>query len=497
MTITVQNMSPSVSSPSGSGKTSAAGQATAGVSFDATLAYQMNSSGNSASTTSTEVAAKLESLLTQYSSETDASLEGLMELLQGLLQELDSMEQALMEDPTLLQELQNWLTQANLMLSGASPQPQENTDGNEISPLASRPETIRFAVQDTISQLASMLSKSGQVDLNTEAAVKQLVQSFHSLLDQGTGTGESKASGSFDNILAQKQPDAVQSNVSTNTSGQSASSQTTGSENSKWSSLTTSTTAGQLASSQTTGSANVKWSSLTTSTTSGQSASSQTTGSANAKWSSLTTSTHVDGAAPEFVLNEGDSLLGQGTITAGQLALRSGTQVAVKPAAPPVPVENFSNEMTPFIINKMEIVKQTGFTEARISLNPEHLGQVDIKLTMQNGQLIAQFMTRSTDAKELIDQQMAQLRSALIAQGLQIEKIEVTQSSQPSNANLYQDGRQPGSGQQQSQHRSKEKDRPSDDAVLAANLTEELNDWIAEHQADDELVQAGTFTAKA
>ncbi|WP_339294316.1 flagellar hook-length control protein FliK [Paenibacillus sp. FSL W7-1279] len=447
MTITVQNMSSSVSSPSGSGKASAAGQSTAGVSFDATLAYQMNSSGNSASTTSTEVAAKLESLLTQYSSETDGSLEGLMELLQGLLQELDTMDQALMEDPALLQELQNWLTQANVMLSGAASQAQENAGGNEMSPLASRPETIRFAVQDTISQLASMLSKSGQVDLNTEAAVKQLVQSFHGLLVQGTGTGETKASGSFDHILAQKQPDAAQPTVSTNTSGQSASS--------------------------------------------------QTTGQANAKWSSLTTSTQVEGTASEFMMNEGVSLLEQGTVTAGQLALRSGTQVAVKPAAPPVPVENFSSEMTSFIINKLEIVKQTGFTEARISLNPEHLGQVDIKLTMQNGQLIAQFMTRSTDAKELIDQQMAQLRSALIAQGLQIEKIEVTQSSQPSNANLYQDGRQPGSGQQQSQHRSKEKDRPSDDAVLAANLTEELNDWIAEHQADDERVQAGTFTAKA
>ncbi|MGE7822968.1 flagellar hook-length control protein FliK [Paenibacillus sp. NPDC093718] len=447
MTITVQNMSSSVSSPSGSGKASAAGQTTAGVSFDATLAYQMNSRWNSASTTSTEAAAKLESLLTQYSSETDASLEGLMELLQGLLQELDTMDQALMEDPSLLQELQNWLTQANVMLSGAAPQAQENTGGNEMSPLASRPETIRFAVQDTISQLASMLSKSGQVDLNTEAAVKQLVQSFHGLLGQGAGTGESKASGSFDHILAQKQPDAAQPTVSTNASGQSASS--------------------------------------------------QTTGQANAKWSSLTTSTQAEGTASEFAMNEGDSLLEQGTVTAGQLALRSGTQVAVKPAAPPVPVENFSSEMTSFIINKLEIVKQTGFTEARISLNPEHLGQVDIKLTMQNGQLIAQFMTRSTDAKELIDQQMAQLRSALIAQGLQIEKIEVTQSSQPSNANLYQDGRQPGSGQQQSQHRSKEKDRPSDDAVLAANLTEELNDWIAEHQADDERVQAGTFTAKA
>ena len=84
---------------------------------------------------------------------------------------------------------------------------------------------------------------------------------------------------------------------------------------------------------------------------------------------------------------------------------------------PKVPVMQFAKEMTNFIINKFEFVKSQTFTEARISLNPEHLGQVDIKLTMQNGQLIAQFMTRSTDAKELIDQQMAQLRSSLIAQG--------------------------------------------------------------------------------
>ena len=204
MTISVQSsMSSSVSSTAGSGKTSAAGQAAAGVSFDATLAYQMNGSGSSSTTTSTEVAAKLEALLAKYPAETDGSLEGLMELLQGLLQELDTMDQALEEDPSLLQELQNWLKQANLLLSGTAPNAQGNADGNEMSPLASHPETIRFAVQDTISQLASMLSRSGQVDLQTEAAVKQLVQSFQSLIGQGTVAGESKASGNFANILSQ------------------------------------------------------------------------------------------------------------------------------------------------------------------------------------------------------------------------------------------------------------------------------------------------------
>lgn len=450
MTMTVQNMTSAVSSSSASGKTSAAGQTAAGATFDSALTYQMSSGGSSTTTTPTEVAAKLVSMLGQQSTETDESLEsldGLMELLQGLLQELDTMDQALVEDPALLQEIQNWLTQANNLLSAAVPQPQGDMTENEMPLLASSSETIRFAVQDTISQLASVLSKSTQVDPNTEAAVKQLVQSFHSLLGQGAVTGEGKAAGTFSNMLNHQQPEVTQPTGTTNAASQKAPS--------------------------------------------------ETTESANAKGMSLT-STSIDSATPESGMHEGDALLGQGTVTAGQLALRSGTQVVVKPAAPPVPVENFSNEMTTFIINKMEIVKQTGFTEARISLNPEHLGQVDIKLTMQNGQLIAQFMTRSTDAKEMIDQQMAHLRSALHAQGLQVERIEVTQSSQASNANLYQDGgRQPGSGQQQSQQRSKEKDRPSEDAILAANLSEELNDWIEEHQMDDEHVQAGTFTAKA
>lgn len=452
MTMTVQNMTSSVSSPS-SGKASAAGQTAAGATFDLALAYQMNSDESNAATIPTEAAAKLISLLGLYSNEDDESFDGLVELLQGLLQELDNLDQALIEDPAMLQEVQNWLTQASILLSGAATEPQDHTSyasytsGNDIPPLASSSVTVRFVVQDTINQLASMLSKSGQVDAMTEAAVKQLVQSFHSLLGQGAGTGEGKADGKFSSMLSRLQPEATQPPAAANAGSQTAPS--------------------------------------------------VTSASLSAKGPTLAMAIPSDQVVPEASLVEGDPLLSQGTVTAGQLALRSGTQVAAPPAAPPVPVENFSNEMTKFIINKLEIVKQTGFTEARISLNPEHLGQVDIKLKMQNGQLIAQFMTRSTDAKELIDQQMAHLRSALHAQGLQVERIEVTQSSQTSTANLYQDGRQPGSGQQQSQQRSNEKDRPSEDAILAANLSEELNDWIAEHQIDDEQVQAGTFTARA
>lgn len=51
---------------------------------------------------------------------------------------------------------------------------------------------------------------------------------------------------------------------------------------------------------------------------------------------------------------------------------------------------------------------------------------------MQNGHLVAQFMTEHSGAKDMLEQQMNQLRAALQSQGLQVEKLEVTQNNTPS-----------------------------------------------------------------
>lgn len=51
---------------------------------------------------------------------------------------------------------------------------------------------------------------------------------------------------------------------------------------------------------------------------------------------------------------------------------------------------------------------------------------------MQNGHLVAQFMTEHAGAKDMLEQQMNQLRAALQSQGLQVEKLEVTQNNTPS-----------------------------------------------------------------
>ena len=142
-------------------------------------------------------------------------------------------------------------------------------------------------------------------------------------------------------------------------------------------------------------------------------------------------------------------------VTAGELSLRSSGTVVSKPAEPVMQATNFAKEMTQFVVSKLDIVNQKGFSEATISLRPEHLGKLDVQITLQNGQLVARFMTEHVMAKDMLEQQMMQLRSSLQSQGIQVERLEVTQNSS-LGSEMYQDGgRQQGQSQQQRRSRER------------------------------------------
>lgn len=195
------------------------------------------------------------------------------------------------------------------------------------------------------------------------------------------------------------------------------------------------------------------------------------------------------------VSNAGGEVEHSTIITAGELSLRSSGTTAGKPAEPVMQTSQFAKEMTQFVVNKLDIVQQKGFSEATISLRPEHLGKLDVQITLQNGQLVARFMTEHTMAKDMLEQQMTQLRSSLQAQGIQVERLEVTQNSS-IGSQMYQDGgRHPGSNSQQ-QRRSREREEQSDDAIATAGIQEELRNWRSEQVEGTEL-QRDTFSAKA
>lgn len=71
-----------------------------------------------------------------------------------------------------------------------------------------------------------------------------------------------------------------------------------------------------------------------------------------------------------------------------------------------------------------------GTNRLLIKLYPEHLGQVRIELLQTNGVLTARILASSALGKEMLDSQLHQLRAAFTQQGLQVERIDITQTLQ-------------------------------------------------------------------
>ncbi|MFD0587582.1 flagellar hook-length control protein FliK [Paenibacillus sp. GCM10027627] len=108
--------------------------------------------------------------------------------------------------------------------------------------------------------------------------------------------------------------------------------------------------------------------------------------------------------------------------------------------------DEFAETMNGLIVQKFDVRTVNGLSEAKLILFPEQLGQVDVRISMQNGLLTAVFQADTAAAKDMLENQMAQLRAALQAQGLTIEKLEVTQS--PVSSGLSQQFTGQGQGHQ-------------------------------------------------
>ncbi|GFR37727.1 hypothetical protein PRECH8_10230 [Insulibacter thermoxylanivorax] len=123
-----------------------------------------------------------------------------------------------------------------------------------------------------------------------------------------------------------------------------------------------------------------------------------------------------------------------------------------------VPVHRFAEELSQFAVRSFQINQLlSGRTEARITLVPEHLGHVEIQLTMQNGQLTAQLITETAHGREMLEQQIAALRTALQTQGIQVERLEVTQQQTLSASTFLKDQSQQQSRSYEQQQRSNAK----------------------------------------
>jgi flagellar hook-length control protein FliK len=101
----------------------------------------------------------------------------------------------------------------------------------------------------------------------------------------------------------------------------------------------------------------------------------------------------------------------------------------VIPTTQTVHADQFDQEITKFLQTSINVTGMEDGIEAAFTLTPEHLGKVDVKVTIQDGQLTAEFLTSTPLGKELLETHVQALRSALETQGLQVGKIDITQQT--------------------------------------------------------------------
>lgn len=87
------------------------------------------------------------------------------------------------------------------------------------------------------------------------------------------------------------------------------------------------------------------------------------------------------------------------------------------------------------IARKMSALGLRGTEEIRIQLEPEHLGRVRIAIEMRDGALTARIAVENDAVRQIVDSNMAGLRTSLEEQGIKVQGMEV--SVEHKHASLF------------------------------------------------------------
>ena len=102
----------------------------------------------------------------------------------------------------------------------------------------------------------------------------------------------------------------------------------------------------------------------------------------------------------------------------------------------------------PKLVQTMETIVQEERTEVRIQLKPDHLGELKIKLSMERGIMMAEFVVENQAVREVIASQLPQLQTALQDHGTQVADLSVSigfgeaRPDEQGQPNQRQSGRQ-------------------------------------------------------
>lgn len=84
------------------------------------------------------------------------------------------------------------------------------------------------------------------------------------------------------------------------------------------------------------------------------------------------------------------------------------------------------------IIDRIRVMAKPGQTTMELSLNPEHLGKVNLTISSKEGIMSAGFVVENEMAKEAVEKHLIILKENLAEQGIKVDTIDVTVGSHSS-----------------------------------------------------------------
>ena len=116
------------------------------------------------------------------------------------------------------------------------------------------------------------------------------------------------------------------------------------------------------------------------------------------------------------------------------------------------------------LLNRSQISNGPGTTKLLLKLYPENLGSIRIEIMQQDGVLSARLLTSTAMGKELLDNQLHQLKTAFANANIQMDRIDIAQSLQETDRNLKDQNHFGQQFKQQSEHDEHEQDDQEDDS---------------------------------
>ncbi|AGH96356.1 flagellar hook-length control protein FliK [Pseudobdellovibrio exovorus] len=106
------------------------------------------------------------------------------------------------------------------------------------------------------------------------------------------------------------------------------------------------------------------------------------------------------------------------------------------------------------IMNQAQFLVRRGGGEVNVKMTPEGMGEVQLRVLLQNGKLNVEMQTQTHEAKKLLEESLSDLKSGLAAQRLSLEHVKIDTVGATNADNTAQN--QSNLNQGNSQHQARE-----------------------------------------